>query len=798
MSPSAEIAVPASGTCPGCRRTATTRWGHIRVCDACGTPFAEVLPRTGLELPPLEADAVLPPGTCLGERYRLEQPLGSGAHGITYLARHEYLNHPCVVKTLPFPAHFADQAARRLRAEASAGFRVSDPHVVRVIDCDSTKGWWYFVMEYVEGIDLAAANPGAVLPWQAVLRIAQDAARGLDAIHRARLLHRDIKPANLLLGTDGRVRIADLGVVELASAGGEEHGRWPTGTTAYAAPEILSRDQAPSAASDLYSLGATLYELAVGHPPRDGNPYRILLDSPSDLISWPDQSDAPPWLQTAILRLLAHHPHDRIASAAALRALLDPVAESFVAVPPRETVAPNGVVILPLENGGAAREEWWGQAIAEHVGRVLSRGAAEYVVDREQFEQTFARLDARHYPDANQRTLEAGRLTGAGTIVTGQYCVSAGQIECSLSALGAGTTSFASLGVFRAALEATQRMETEIAARIRIFARRSGELVAPGAGPSGPLAAQEPYFSGKRAFLRGDYPAARLLFQQALAADAEFADALGYAAICSLRVGAYDDALRYTDTLESLAEQRGDERLRVEAAANRGSMAYFRGQYAASAEQLSRAARAAERAGLRVELAQIRNNLGFALLQLGRVSEAEAIYRLSIETHQSLGALVWLIGPYNGLGHVLREQGRYDDAREYFARARALAQECDDRVNIGVAFMNLGQCALLQRRFDDAKGELAAALTLLEETRFWNGLGRVFEFMGDLALQTGRWSEAERCAAKRIELAARHANSRMEAEGWRQRGRAQRGAGRSSEALECESRARTLDGAAAA
>lgn len=787
------VAVGVRAVCPACRQEGALRCGPLSVCQSCGTPFPA---RHSDHSQTTFAEDALPAGTCLGDRYRIERMLGAGAHGVAYLARHEYLNHPCVVKMLPFPTHFDADAARRLRAEASAGFRVSSPHVVRVLDCDSAKGWWYFVMEYIDGVDLASAAAGT-LPWQAVLRIARDAAQGLDAIHRARLLHRDIKPANLLLGADGRVRIADLGVVELTSTTREFAIDVMAGTLGYAAPEVLGRHEAGSVASDLYSLGATLFELACGRPPRDGSLYRVLLDAAGDPLEWPEEHEAPRWFQTAILRLLAHHPGDRPRSAAELLALLNSEESSVSALEQpevaEEAVTPSGVVILPLENSGESGADWWGQAIAEHVGRVLARGAAEYVVDREQFLQTFGRLDSRRYGEMNRRMLEAGRLTGAGTIVSGQYRVDGNVIECSLAAICAPSAESAPLGVFRAAVMDASRMEAEIAARIRILARRGGELTLTDAGPTGHLAAQEPYFTGKRAFLRGDYSAALLLFEQSLTADPAFADALGYAAICSLRSGRYDDAVRHTDALEALAESRNDARLKVEAAANRGSMCYFRGQYAEAAQHLSRAAEIAERGGLRVELAQVRNNLGFALLQLGQIAEAESTYRLAIQTNRAIGALVFLIGPYNGLGHVLREQGLYDAARGFFSRARALAQECDDRVNIGIAFMNLGQCALLQGRVEDAKAELAAALTLLEETRFWNGLGRVFEYMAELALETERWHEAERCARKRIDLAQRHSNARMEAQGWRQLSRAARGAGREGEAEEFELRAAAVE-----
>jgi tetratricopeptide (TPR) repeat protein len=196
------------------------------------------------------------------------------------------------------------------------------------------------------------------------------------------------------------------------------------------------------------------------------------------------------------------------------------------------------------------------------------------------------------------------------------------------------------------------------------------------------------------------------------------------------------------------------------------------------------------------ELAQIRNNLGFVRLQLGRQAEAGDTFLRAIDTLKTYGVLVALIGPYNGMGHVLRAQQRYEEARAYFRRALALAQESDDGVNMGIAYMNLGHCALLQGRLSDAKHELAIALNILEQTSFWNGLGRVYEYMADLNLRLSNCAEAARCAERRIELARRHSNLQMELAGWRQKAEALNLAGRAAEAETCLARIKDAEAGA--
>ncbi|RMF73157.1 MAG: serine/threonine protein kinase, partial [Planctomycetota bacterium] len=244
-------------------------------CRVCG--FVAAAPRKTAPDEPRDVLAFSPlaPGTVLRERYKLIEPLGRGAHGLTFFAEHLFLNHPCVVKLLPQRIHDdSDAAVRRLRTEASAGYAVNHPNVVRVLDCDVVDGLWYFVMEFVDGVDLDhVAQQRPPIDWRQGVRWALDAAEGLRAIHSAGLVHRDIKPANLLLGLDGRVRVADLGVVRVAhDQSSANMGAWAdrAGTLAYTAPEVLDGEGEPGPAGDLYALGATLFHLLTGRTPYAG------------------------------------------------------------------------------------------------------------------------------------------------------------------------------------------------------------------------------------------------------------------------------------------------------------------------------------------------------------------------------------------------------------------------------------------------------------------------------------------------------------------------------------------------
>ena len=788
---------PQPGCCPYCQQTGTPEalGSNLTRCTACG--FVHPLPA---ELKPADDDARagrhadFTPGRLLRDRYRLIGMLGEGTHGVTYLAHHEFLNHPCVLKLLPYRVdNDSDAAVRRLRNEACSGFRVSHPNVVRVLDGDAIEGTWYFVMEYVDGVDLAQiARRTQRIDWRQALRIAIEVAHGLDAIHASGLLHLDIKPANLILGADGRVRIADLGVARMLRSHTPLNlplGSTPSGTLAYASPELLA-SESPEIPADLYALGATLFQLTTGALPHGGSLYQTLLDSVDGLVQWPANAPAniPEWFVSAILKLLARDPAKRFPSARALAEHLEAPGNRHPATTPHKTQEPtiqaNSFVVLPLRNAGTeTADDWLGHALADHLARRLAQVPGSYVADVNQFLQTLERIEKRGNQTRGESLREAGRLSGAANVIEGTFRRDGDLVAISMSAHAVGQPETPRLETIRGELsrlaDVEGRLFEHIAQALSIKQPTAATLAD---GNNIALDAQECFFSARRYFLSGDYESAMKLGKQAIEHDPDFGEALGFVGACCARMGRYDEAVGFNRQQQELAEHSGDECLMVQAHANLGSMHYFRGQYAQAEECLNRAAELADRLNLSTEQAQIVNNLGFVRLQLDRRTEAARTFARAIEMLKRYGALVALIGPYNGMGHVLREEQRYDEARAYFQRALGLAQESDDDVNMGVAQMNLGHCALLQGRLADAKHELLIALNVLEKTSFWNGLARVYEHMAELNLRLSNFAEALRCAEMRLALAQRHENRHMEAAAGKQKATALKLAGRTDEA----------------
>ena len=274
-------------------------------------------PATG---PPPALPAAL--AAALAARYRLERELGRGGMATVYLAHDLKHKRPIALKVL-LPELAAALGADRFQREIETAARLQHPHILTVHDSGDDAGQLWFTMPYVEGESLRdRLDRERQLPVAEAVRIAREAAQGLEYAHRHGIIHRDIKPANLLLTEDGNTLVADFGIARSLGGDGEERltaTGLSVGTAAYMSPEQSAGERELDARSDVYSLGCVLYEMLVGEPPFTGPTAQAVIarrfaHDPRPIHSV--RTAVPAALEQVVLRALARTPADRYASAA--------------------------------------------------------------------------------------------------------------------------------------------------------------------------------------------------------------------------------------------------------------------------------------------------------------------------------------------------------------------------------------------------------------------------------------------------------------------------------------------------
>jgi serine/threonine protein kinase len=261
---------------------------------------------------------VTTPGRLVAGRYRLQSQLGGGGMGTVWLARDELLGRQVAIKQVLTPvgvsAADADQQRHRALREGRIAARLSHPHAISVYDVALESGQPWLVMEYLPSRSLATVlTEDGVLRVDQVAQIGAQVADALAATHAAGIVHRDVKPANILIGEGGRVeglvKITDFGISHASGDVTLTQTGQITGTPAFLAPEV-AQGREMTEASDVFSLGATLYTCIEGQPPfgMEENALAMLHRVAGGQIVPPRRAGS---LTGPLLRMLAADPADR-------------------------------------------------------------------------------------------------------------------------------------------------------------------------------------------------------------------------------------------------------------------------------------------------------------------------------------------------------------------------------------------------------------------------------------------------------------------------------------------------------
>ena len=259
--------------------------------------------------------------------YRIEEQIGAGGMGVVYRAHDEQLERDVALKVLP-PGALTDEVARkRFRKEALALAKLNHPNIATVHEFGSEGTTDFLVTEYIRGLTLDSKLAGRALPVKDVIELGRQLAQGLSAAHEQGIVHRDLKPGNVRLTPDGRLKILDFGLAQFMAHASEmgmtatlTQSQAVTGTLPYMAPEQL-RGEPADARTDIWAVGAVLYEMATGRLPFPEKNGPLLIDAilnrePTSPMNANPQ--IPPGLESVILKALDKRPEQRYQTAAAL------------------------------------------------------------------------------------------------------------------------------------------------------------------------------------------------------------------------------------------------------------------------------------------------------------------------------------------------------------------------------------------------------------------------------------------------------------------------------------------------
>ncbi len=369
------------------------------------------------------------PGQRLGP-YEILSAIGAGGMGEVYRARDNRLNRIVAIKILPDRHATKPELRERFDREARTVASLNHPHVCTLFDVGHQNGTDFLVMEYLEGETLAQRLTRGPLPLKETLRIATEVCEALEVAHRAAITHRDLKPANIMLTKSG-AKLMDFGLAKAAMAGleGERTGvlllsadRTMTnvspisplttvgevvGTIQYMSPEQIEGKPA-DARSDLFALGAVLYETTTGKRPFEGKSQisvasAILEKDPTPISAV--QPLTPPAFEHVVKTCLEKNPDDRFQSARDVRLELEWIAEGAdqLTAPSATPTAKTAPKILP----------WAAAAIL-----ALVAGGALLLTSRERSQPRFTNV-----------TFRDGTLQGARFSHDGQTIIYSGEWE---------------------------------------------------------------------------------------------------------------------------------------------------------------------------------------------------------------------------------------------------------------------------------------------------------------------------------------------------------------------------------
>ncbi|MFN0085745.1 MAG: protein kinase domain-containing protein [Blastocatellia bacterium] len=360
-------------------------------------------------------------GRLLGH-YEIVSAIGAGGMGEVYLARDARLGRCVALKLLPTDFTMAPDRLRRFEMEARAASSLNHPNILTIHDIGQSEGLHFIASEFIDGPTLRQRMAAGPLPLPEALDIATQVARALNAAHGRGILHRDIKPENVMIRPDGLVKVLDFGLAKLIGeaplpppaepppAPGGHSLSGLMGTPPYMSPE-QARGEELDARTDLFSLGAVLYEMIAGRPP-------FAAETGAGILAAICEKEPPPLsgretsfaLEPVVLRCLAKAPANRYGSAREVADALERLARDVTKGEPSGETGPS-IAILPFINlGPDAENEYFCDGLAEELLTSLAKIERLHVA---------ARTSAFSFKGKNTDAREIGQRLKVATVLEG-------------------------------------------------------------------------------------------------------------------------------------------------------------------------------------------------------------------------------------------------------------------------------------------------------------------------------------------------------------------------------------------
>ncbi|MGH7548730.1 MAG: protein kinase domain-containing protein [Gemmatimonadales bacterium] len=589
--------------------------------------------------------------TALADRYAIEREVGRGGMATVFLAQDLRHHRPVAVKVL-HPQLAVSLGPDRFLREIQIAARLQHPHIVPLYDSGQAGELLYYVMPYVEGESLRQRlERERQLPLEDALQVARAVASALDYAHRHQIVHRDIKPENVMLH-DGEAVVTDFGIAKAVTAAAENLTQTGTavGTPAYMSPEQAAGEAELDGRSDIYSLGAVLYEMLGGVAPFTGPTVQAII---ARLFTDPvprlreRRDEVPDWLEQAVLKALAKAPAGRYTTAAQFaQALAWPAGGS---TPPGSMPAgaAKSIAVLPFADMSSQRDqEYFCEGIAEEIINALTKIQALRVASR---------TSAFAFKGKNAAIGEIGRKLKVATVLEGSVRKAGTRLRVTAQLVNVADGYHLWSERYDRELQDVFAIQDEIAENIVKALRvvlSEEEKRAIEKAPTENVQAYDYYLRGRQffhQFRRTGIQFARRMFERAIEIDPDYALAYaGVADCCSFLYMYWDGSKANLESADSASRKalQLDPEL-AEAHASRGFALSLSRQYDEARREFETAIR------LNPKLYEAHYLYARACFQEGKLEEAVRHYedasRVRPEDYQ---ALFLMQAPLTSLGRT--------------------------------------------------------------------------------------------------------------------------------------------------